>query len=175
MNWFEVLKSRIHCCDCKKTCTFPDEPILKESIVPNRTITFLSAVALIFCAFPALSQSASPGATYVAPSGTVLRVLLDESNLETSDIEVAEMVFQAGTESASHTHGSLEIFYVVEGILEHIVNGTSHILTPGMAGFVHTGQQVVHKVPEDQPAKTLVIWVPGGESAGIRGSWRREP
>ena len=141
----------------------------------KRTTAILSSLALIFWASPALSQSASPGATYVAPGGTVLRVLLDESNLETSDIEVGEMVFQAGTESISHAHGSLEIFYVVEGVLEHIVNGTSHILTPGMAGFVHAGDQVVHKVPEDQPAKTLVIWVPGGESAGIRASWRREP
>ncbi len=141
----------------------------------NRTTAILSSLALIFCASSALSQSASPGERYVAPGGTVLRVLLDESNLETSDIEVGEMVFQAGTESISHAHGSLEIFYVVEGVLEHIVNGTSHILTPGMAGFVHAGDQVVHKVPGDQPVKTLVIWVPGGESAGIRASWRREP
>ncbi len=141
----------------------------------NRTAVILTSLALIFCASSALSQSASPSATFVAPSGTVLRVLLDESNLRTSDIEVGEMVFQAGTESISHAHGSLEIFYVVEGVLEHIVNGTSHILTPGMAGFVHAGDEVVHKVPGDQPTKTLVIWVPGGESAGIRASWRREP
>ena len=141
----------------------------------NRAAIILSSLALILYVSPALSQSASPSATYVAPSGTVLRVLLDESKLGTSNIEVGEMIFQAGTESVSHAHGSLEIFYVVEGVLEHIVNGTSHILTPGMAGFVHAGDEVVHKVPGDQPTKTLVIWVPGGESAGIRASWRREP
>ncbi len=141
----------------------------------NRTAITLSSLALVFCATSALSQSASPGAGYVAPSGTVLRVLLDESNLGTSEIEVGEMVFQAGTESISHAHGSLEIFYVVEGVLEHIVNGTSYILTPGMAGFVHAGDEVIHKVPEDQPAKTLVIWVPGGELAGLRATGRLEP
>ena len=141
----------------------------------NRTSIVLSVLVLTVSASTALSQSAEPGDAYIAPSGTVLRVLLDASNLGVNDIEVGEMVFEAGTESVSHTHGSLEIFYVIEGILEHIVNGESHILSPGMAGFVHAGDQVVHKVPGDQPAKTLVIWVPGGESAGLREAWRYEP
>ena len=43
---------------------------------------------------------------------------------------------------------------------EHIVNSVSHILKPGMAGFVHAGDEVIHKVPGDKPTKTLVIWVP---------------
>jgi quercetin dioxygenase-like cupin family protein len=140
--------------------------------VPNRSSAVLLSLALTFCASPALSQSASPIASYVAPTGTVFRVLLDESNLGSSEVEVGEIIFEAGTESASHSHESLEIFYVVAGTLEHIVNGTSHMLTEGMAGFVRAGDQVVHKVPGDQPVKTLVIWVPGGESAGIRSTWR---
>ncbi len=142
----------------------------------NRTaVVVLFLAAVILSALPALAQSARPGDAYIAPSGTVLRVLLDEGNLGNKDIELGEMVFQPGTESISHAHGSLEIFYVVEGVLEHIVNGESHILEPGMAGFVHAGDQVVHKTPEGGPTRVLVIWVPGGESAGIRASWRHEP
>ena len=93
----------------------------------NRTaVVVLFLAALILSALPALAQSARPGDAYIAPSGTILRVLLDEGNL-------------------------------------------------GRAGFVHAGDQVVHKTPEGEPTRVLVIWVPGGESAGIRASWRHEP
>lgn len=141
----------------------------------NAIVALLFASLMNWTARPVFAQSAAPGDAYVAPSGTVLRILLDEANLGSTDIEVGELVFQPGTESVSHAHGSLEIFYVIEGVLEHIVNGESHMLEPGMAGFVHAGDQVVHKIPGDKPTKTLVIWVPGGESAGIRASWRHEP
>ena len=142
----------------------------------NRATTALYLlVVLILLTPPALSQSAAPGDAYVHPGGTVFRLLLDENNVGTKDVEVGEMVFQPGTESASHAHGSLEIFYVIEGVLEHIVNGNSYILEPGMVGFVHAGDEVIHKVPEGRPAKTLVIWVPGGESDRIRANWRHEP
>ena len=141
----------------------------------HRTPMALVLFVLILFTPPALSQSAAPGDAYVHPGGTVFRLLLDESNLGTKDIEVGEMVFQPGTESVSHAHGSLEIFYVIEGVLEHIVNGKSHILEPGMVGFVHAGDEVIHKVPEDRPTRTLVIWVPGGESDKIRANWRHEP
>jgi len=42
------------------------------------------------------------------------------------------MTFPPGTNSSEHPHGVTEIFYVLEGELEHIVNGDSHMLTPGM-------------------------------------------
>ena len=47
-------------------------------------------------------------------------------------IDVGVMTFPPGTNSSEHPHGVTEIFYVLEGELEHIVNGDSHMLTPGM-------------------------------------------
>lgn len=31
-------------------------------------------------------------------------------------------------------HGAVEIFYVISGELEHVVNGWSYLLKPGMVG-----------------------------------------
>ena len=58
-------------------------------------------------------------------SGTVIKMLLDASNLGSGDIEVAEITFPAGTNAptAGHRHGATEIFYVIEGVLGHVVNG----------------------------------------------------
>ena len=70
-------------------------------------------------------------------------------------------------ESGAHQHGSLEIFYVVEGVLGHEVNGISHRLEPGMVGFVKPGDAVNHQVLSDGPMRALVIWLPGGEAGRL--------
>lgn len=91
-------------------------------------------------------------------------------------MEIAELTFQPGSESAAHVHRSVEIFYVLTGELEHIVNGASYILTPGMLGFVRAPDSVTHKVrPDVEPTKVLMIWAPGGEAAGLTSVWERQP
>ena len=56
-----------------------------------------------------------------------------------------------------------EIFYVLDGDLEHIVNGESHRLAPGMLGYVNPPDMVSHRVdPDGPPARAVVIWAPGG-------------
>ncbi len=72
-------------------------------------------------------------------------------------------------------HGTVEIFYVLSGELDHIVNDESHILTPGMVGIVRTGDSVVHRVVGDEPVKALVIWAPGGEIDGSARNLRETP
>ena len=42
-----------------------------------------------------------------------------------------------------------EIFYVLEGELEHVVNGESHTLMPGMLGYVKPPDRVNHIVAPD--------------------------
>ena len=100
------------------------------------------------------------------PSGTQIKMLVEESNLGTKDVEIGEITFPAlsGTQARGHRHGSIEIFYVMEGELEHIVNGQSYFLTPGMVGIVRPEDTVAHRVPGDVPVKALVIWAPGGEA-----------
>ena len=122
-----------------------------------------------------LAQSVTEVVTYVSPGGTQLCMMVDAQGLGGSEVEVGEIVFQAGTDSGDHVHGATEIFYVLEGELEHIVNGESYLLKPGMVGYVRPPDKVRHKVGPGGPAKALVIWAPGGEAARITSRWTREP
>ena len=101
-------------------------------------------------------------------SGTSIKMLLDATNLGSGEIEVAEITFPVGANPvAGHRHGAMEIFYIVEGVLGHVVNGEEHRLDPGMVGVVKPGDEVMHRVLGDQPVKALVLWVPGGEGDRI--------
>ena len=84
------------------------------------------------------------GVTYRSPSGTTLRLLLDENNVG-PEVSVGEITFPPNLDSGDHKHGSIEMFYVVSGELEHVVNGKSEILKPGMAGYVNPR----HGAPQD--------------------------
>ena len=102
----------------------------------------------------------------------IIKVLIEESNLGSQGAEIAEIWFPPGFEGQSHPH-ELEIIYVVEGELDHIVNGESHILKPGMTGVVRARDRVVHKTHSAGGVRTLVIWPLGGEVAGFAESGMR--
>ena len=109
-------------------------------------------------------------------SGTSIKMLLDATNLGGEEIEVAEITFPVGLNPArGHRHGAMEIFYIVEGVLGHVVNGEEHRLGPGMAGVVRPSDEVMHRVLSEGPVKALVLWVPGGEGDRIAPSdrWTR--
>jgi len=131
----------------------------------------MATVALV----AALSaQSDKPqGALYRSPGGTTLRLLLDETNVG-PEVTVGEMVFPPNTDSGDHQHGALEMFYVVSGEYEHIVNGKSQVLKPGMSGYVKPPDKVRHKTGP-AGAKVVVIWVPGDEGRKIAARWKKEP
>ena len=100
--------------------------------------------------------------------GTTIKMLLAAENLGSSEIEVAEITFPVGANPpAGHRHGAMEIFYVVEGVLGHVVNGTEYRLEPGMVGVVRSGDEVMHRVLSDVPVRAVVLWVPGGEADRI--------
>jgi quercetin dioxygenase-like cupin family protein len=114
------------------------------------------------------------GHVYESPtSGTTIRMLLDEANLGGKEVEIGEITFPAGANSGEHLHGATEIFYVLSGELEHVVDGKSHLLKPGMIGFVRPPAKVNHVVPGNQPTKALVIWAPGGEGHRIVERWKK--
>ena len=86
------------------------------------------------------TQGAAPseklqGTTYRSPGGTTLRLMLDDSNVG-PEATLGEMVFPPNMDSGDHQHGAIEMFYVVSGELEHVVNGASQFLKPGMGDSV---------------------------------------
>lgn len=109
---------------------------------------------------------------YKSPTGVELRLLLGPADLKGSEMELGEITFPAGADSGDHVHGSTEVFYVLAGELEHIVNGRSTLLKPGMVGFVKPPDTVRHKTGPGGPVKALVIWAPGGEAARIVSRWQ---
>src|SRR3984885_9462948 len=100
-------------------------------------------------------------------SGSEWKLLLNESNLGGKELEMVEVTLAPGTTVGSHTHGSLEVIYVLSGTYDHEVNGKRYELTPGMVGIVRPGDHVRHLVPQSGPAKLLIMWVPGGEAAPV--------
>lgn len=137
----------------------------------TRTVLVGSLLVLASAASFAAGRATQAPATYVSGGGMEIKVLLDESSLGTGDIDIAEITFPAGTDSGDHPHGSTEIFYVLSGELEHIVDGESTMLRPGMVGFVRPPDRVRHRTTAE--TKALVLWVPGGEAQRIVRNWTR--
>ncbi len=105
----------------------------------------------------------------------VIKVLVEEANLGSGEVEIAEITFPAGSQGGDHRHGSIEIFYVLSGTLEHVVNGESHMVGPGEVGIVKPGDAVAHRVPGGEEVKALVIWAPGGEVGRIAPGFSVRP
>ena len=135
-----------------------------------RTRLLLAATLLATLAF---AQSATDSITYRSPGGTTLKVMLDDRNVG-KEVAVGEMVFPPNQDAPEHTHGAIEIFYVISGEYTHVVNGQAYVLKPGMAGYVKIGDKIKHKTGAEG-AKTVVIWVPGLEAAKLATQWKREP
>src|SRR5687767_9828853 len=129
-----------------------EETFMHKSIV-------VGGAVVVLCLFLGAAAPAekAPG-TFRSPSGTVLRLLLDESNVG-PEVSVGEITFPPNMDSGDHQHAAIEMFYIVSGELEHVVNGKSQFLRPGMAGYVKPPDTVRHKTGA-AGAKAVVIWVP---------------
>ena len=93
-------------------------------------------------------------------------VLVDEARAG-AGVEVAEITFQPGSGGGEHTHGSTELLYVLQGLLDHTVNGVTTRLSPGMLGIAKAGDRVRHGVASTTPVKVLVVWTPSGEAGRL--------
>jgi quercetin dioxygenase-like cupin family protein len=134
-------------------------------------ILSIVAITVVLCAVVgSRAQTPSQGRTYQAAGGTKLRLMLDESNLG-AEASLGELTFPANSDSGEHTHGAIEMFYVVTGELEHVVNGNSQLLKPGMAGFVKPPDRVRHKTGP-AGATVVVVWVPGEEGRRVASRWK---
>ena len=140
----------------------------------NLKKSLLALALLVGCLGTVGSAQTRPqGVTYRAPGGTTLRLMIDETNLG-AEVSLGEITFPANSDSGEHQHGAIEVFYVVSGELEHVVNGVSQKLTPGMSGFVKPPDKVRHKTGP-AGARAVVVWVPGDEARRVASRWTREP
>lgn len=122
----------------------------------------------------ALAQAVDKqGVTYRSPGGSTLRLILSDSNVG-PEISLGELTFPPNADSGEHAHGAIEIFYVLSGELEHVVNGKSQILTAGMVGYVKPPDKIRHKTGP-AGAKVVVMWVPGAEASKVVSRWSKEP
>lgn len=152
------------------------------------TVIIASIAAGIFCAACEAPESHDPAAyeSYdIVSTGTrqfewdtdagpgIIKVLIEEANLGSRGAEIAEIWFPPGWQGSPHPH-ELEIIYVIEGELDHIVNGQSHILKPGMIGVVRARDRVVHKTNSPDGVRTLIVWPLGGEVGPMSESGMRE-
>ncbi|MEY2880943.1 MAG: hypothetical protein RLZZ15_3323 [Verrucomicrobiota bacterium] len=121
---------------------------------------------------PAPPPPVARGDVFQNPAGNRLRILFDEAAYGGTELELAEITFVPNGDSGEHVHGATETFYVLEGELEHVVNGKSVKLTAGMIGTVRPPDKVRHKTGP-AGARALVIWAPAGEAARIAARWQR--
>jgi quercetin dioxygenase-like cupin family protein len=97
-----------------------------------------------------------------------IKILVEAETLGESGAEIAEVFFPPGYVGQPHPHG-LEIIYVLEGRLDHIVNGKSHTLEPGMVGVIKAPDITVHKTLSENGVRVLVIWPDGQEVKNLEG------
>lgn len=107
--------------------------------------------------------------------GLAIKILVEQSNLGSGEVEVGEITFPAGSQGGSHNHEAIEIFYVLSGRMKHVVNGEGHVIEPGMVAIVRPGDSVSHEVLDGKPVKALVIWAPGGEAERLAQFFTAKP
>src|SRR4029078_6950642 len=132
-----------------------------------------TAALIVAASSAALAQTEKQGTTYRSPGGGTLKLMLDDSNVG-PEVTVGELTFPANTDSGEHTHGAIEMFYVLSGDLEHVVHGKGQMLKPGMVGYVKPPDKIRHKTGP-AGAKVVVMWVPGAEANKIVSRWTKEP
>jgi quercetin dioxygenase-like cupin family protein len=124
---------------------------------------------------PSYDKSGAGISVLSAPSGVEIKILVEASNLGSGEVELAEISFPGGSQGGAHRHGAIEILYVLSGRMDHVVNGVSHVLEPGMIGIVRPQDDVAHRVLSAEPVRAIVVWAPGGEAARLRGVFAERP
>jgi N-acyl-D-amino-acid deacylase len=109
---------------------------------------------------------------YVSPSGTRMRVLADRDDVRGDEVEIVELTLLPNSDSGEHRHAVTETFYVLEGEMDQVINGTPVKLTPGKSATIRSTDLVRHK-SGPHGTKVLVVWAPGGEIARVTARWKR--
>ena len=144
----------------------------------NLKTPLLALLVLVGCgASFALGRGAQvpvPGPQLTSITRGSLRMLLDAPQLGGSQVAVGERSYPPNYESAEHAHKSIELIYVLGGRFQHVVNGQTHVLTPGMLGVVKPGDKVRHRTDGSGAATVLMIWVPGNDGSDLAKGWQSD-
>ena len=110
----------------------------------------------------AVLQSRDDATTYSALGGSIAIRLREEST--GGRLGMIEQVVPAGFPGpALHVHPEFdETFYVIEGSLVFRVGEETQTAGPGTVAFVPRGTPHTFANPDDAPARTLVLFNPGG-------------
>ncbi|MFQ5528222.1 MAG: cupin domain-containing protein [Thermoanaerobaculia bacterium] len=142
-------------------------PALRHASPRSARLAILCAVCLLAASHAALARppayDPSPEPGKLLKLGDIsIRMLVEADSLGGGEVEIGELSLPGGAHGAPHEHRTLEIFFVLSGELEHVVNGQRSLLGPRSVGVVRPGDRVIHSVPAQEPVRALVIWVPGG-------------
>ena len=120
------------------------------------------------------AQESIEGVTFSSgPGGLTLHVLY-HGEARDVPVDIGILTFPEGTNTGDHQHPQTEIFFVLDGQLEHVVNGESTILDPGELGSVSPPDFVNHVTADGIGAtRALVIWAPAGNAGSIASRWQR--
>jgi len=119
------------------------------------------------------SAAAAASRTFVSPGGATLRVITGEAEVRGTEVEIVELTLLPNSDSGDHRHAVTETFYVLQGDMEQVINGTPVKLTPGMAATIRSTDQVRHKAGPNG-TKVLVVWAPGGEISRVTARWKAQ-
>ena len=100
-----------------------------------------------------------------------MKVVTDASDVRGNEVEIVELIFPPNSDSGDHRHAVTETFYLLEGELEQVINGTTVKLTPGSAVSLRSSDTVRHK-SGPKGARVLAVWAPGGEIARVVSRWK---
>ncbi len=121
---------------------------------------------------PAEQENAMPSAVYPfeklpvrAPNGAQFRDVLKGKLATGESLEVHETTLPpGGAPHPPHHHVHSEMWLIREGTVELTINGKSHQLGPGSAGFVHSNDEHGIKNVGTTPATYFVVAVGPGAS-----------
>ena len=121
---------------------------------------------------PAAQENAMPSAVYPfeklpvrAPNGAQFRDVLKGKLATGESLEVHETTLPpGGAPHPPHHHVHSEMWLIREGTVELTINGKSHQLGPGSAGFVHSNDEHGIKNVGTTPATYFVVAVGPGAS-----------
>jgi N-acyl-D-amino-acid deacylase len=121
---------------------------------------------------PSAPRAPSAG-VFVSPGGATLKVITSEADVRGSEVEIVELTLLPNSDSGEHRHAVTETFYVLQGDMEQVINGTPVKLTPGTAATIRSTDTVRHRAGPNG-AKILVVWAPGGEIARVTAKWKAQ-